>query len=164
MDVAAEGRMAIAADPTGAVFGVWQAGNHFGTALVNEPGAISWNELATRDVDAARRFYSAVFGYEWEDMDTGEGGPRYATFAVGGRAVGGALQMNDSWPAGVPAHWMPYFVVADTDQAAATVQRLGGTVNTPPMDSPYGRFAVVADPQGGVFSIIQLLPDQAQQQ
>jgi uncharacterized protein len=156
MDVMGEGRMAVATDPTGAVFGMWQPGGHSGASLVNEPGTISWNELATRDLAAARRFYGAVFGYDWADVDTGEGGPLYATFVVGGRSVGGAMQMNDQWPAGIPSHWMPYFAVADADEAVAAVERLGGRVNVPPMDSPYGRFAIVADPQGGVFSVIDL--------
>jgi predicted enzyme related to lactoylglutathione lyase len=160
LDVMDQGRMAIAADPTGAVFGLWQAGEHAGATLVNEPGTVSWNQLETRDLDAARRFYTAVFGYRWEDVDTGQGGPPYATFAVQDRPVGGALQMDDNWPAEIPAHWMAYFAVADTDQAVATVQRLGGSVQMPGMDSPYGRFAVVSDPQGGVFTVIRL-PDRA---
>ncbi len=154
LDVGAEGRMALATDPTGAVFGIWQAGNHTGASLVNEPGALSWNELATRDLDAARRFYSAVFGYGWEDVDTGPEGPPYATFSVGGQAVGGAMQMGDQYAAEVPSYWMPYFGVADPDAATATGQRLGGSVMMPPTDSPYGRFAVLRDPQGGVFTVI----------
>src|SRR6266567_488224 len=68
-DVMDQGRMAMAADPQGAVFGLWQAGRHFGSALVNEPGTICWNELMTPDLEATRRFYSAVFGYDWEDID-----------------------------------------------------------------------------------------------
>ncbi len=155
MDVMDQGRMAVAIDPTGAVFGLWQAGRHHGASLVNEPGTVSWNQVETRDLDAARRFYSAVFGYSWDDVDTGPGGPAYATFSVQGRVAGGALKMDDSWPANIPAHWMPYFAVADTDAAVATVGRLGGTVQLPPMDSPYGRFAVVSDPQGGVFTVIR---------
>jgi len=76
MDVMSLGRMAVATDPTGAAFGMWQAVDHIGSSLVNEPGAVTWTELATRDLDAAKRFYSAVFGYGWDDFDTGEGGPR----------------------------------------------------------------------------------------
>jgi predicted enzyme related to lactoylglutathione lyase len=156
VDIGAEGRMAVAADPTGAVFGVWRAGNHFGAALVNEPGAISWNELATRDLDAARRFYSAVFGHGWEDVDTGEAGPPYATFSVDGRAVGGAMQMTADWPAEVPSHWAPYFAVADPDDAVKRAVDLGAQVTLPPTDSPYGRFALLRDPQGAVFDVIRL--------
>jgi predicted enzyme related to lactoylglutathione lyase len=162
MDVMDQGRMAIASDPTGAVFGLWQAGKMPGASLVNEPGTLSWNELATRDLDGARRFYAAVFGHGWDDVDTGEGGPPYATFSVQGRSVGGGMQMDDSWPAQVPAHWRPYFTVDDTDAAVAAVGRLGGSVQMPPTDSPYGRMAAVSDPQGGNFSVIQSPPESAQ--
>jgi uncharacterized protein len=153
MDIMDQGRMAIASDPTGAAFGLWQPGAMPGASLVNEPGSVSWNELSTGDLQAAKRFYSAVFGYGWDDVDTGEGGPPYATFSVGGPGVGGAMQMD-----GLPPHWTPYFAVEDTDAAVATVRRLGGSVMMEPTDSPYGRFAAVADPQGGMFCLITLPP------
>jgi uncharacterized protein len=154
LDVMDQGRMAVATDPTGAAFGLWQAGLHTGAQLVNEPGTSSWNELNTRDLAAAKRFYTAVFGFTWEDVDTGAGGPPYATFAVEGRAVGGAMAMGEMFPAGVPAHWRTYFGVADPDAAAATTQRLGGSVDMPPTDSPYGRFTALRDPQGAVFTAV----------
>jgi predicted enzyme related to lactoylglutathione lyase len=156
MEVMGQGRMAIAIDPTGAAFGLWEAGAHFGAALMNEPGAVCWNELGTRDLGGARRFYSAVFGYEWEDVDTGEGGPEYATFAVEGRAVGGAYTMSDDMPAEVPPSWMADFAVEDADATVAKAEELGGGVNMPAVDSPYGRFAILRDTQGGVFSVIRL--------
>jgi len=162
MDIGAEGRMAIAADPTGAVFGLWQAGRHIGALLVNEPGAVSWHELATRDLDAAKRFYTAVFGHGWDDVDTGEGGPPYATFSVKASLAGGVVQMTADWPAGVPSHWVPYFSVADTDAVVKQAAELGGGVNMPPTDSPYGRFASLRDPQGAVFDVIRL-PEAPQQ-
>ena len=155
LDVMTQGRMAVASDPTGAVFGLWQAGEHVGATLVNEPGTVNWNELNSRDLATARQFYGAVFGYDWQDVDTGQGGPQYATFQVGGRDVGGALQMTDQWPAEVPSHWIVYFGVDDTDASVATIQRLGGAVLMPPTDSPYGRFAAVRDPQGAVFTVIK---------
>ncbi len=153
MDVMDQGRMAIATDPTGAVFGMWQAGAHVGASLVNEPGAIVWNELATRDLAAAQAFYTAVFGHGWE-VSSGEGGPPYTTFAVEGRMAGGALEMTGDWPAETPPHWTPYFAVADTDAVASSAQRLGGGLAAPPADSPYGRMAALSDPQGGAFSVI----------
>ncbi len=157
MDVMGEGHMAIAVDPTGAAFGLWQAGRHIGSVLVNEPGAPCWNELLTPDLEAARRFYSAVLGYQWQDLDTGAGGPSYSTFALdGGRPVGGAMQMADQVPAGTPPNWVVYFAVADTDATVAKNAELGGGVVMAPMDSPYGRFAVLSDPQGGVFSVIRM--------
>jgi len=157
MDVMGEGHMAIAADPTGAAFGLWQAGRHMGSVLVNEPGTACWNELVTPDLEAARHFYSAVLDYQWEDLDTGAGGPPYATFALGdGRPVGGAMQMTDQVPAGTPPNWLVYFAVADTDATVAKNGELGGGVSMAPMDSPYGRFAVLNDPQGGVFAVIRM--------
>jgi predicted enzyme related to lactoylglutathione lyase len=156
LDVMGEGSMAIAADPTGAVFGLWQAGRHIGARLVNEPGAVCWNELGTRDWDSARRFYSDVFGWEWEDVDTGPDGPPYAIFSVGGRSVGGSYVLGEQMPAEVPPNWMTSFAVADADAAVARTQELGGGVSMPAVDSPYGRLAVLRDPQGGVFSVIRL--------
>lgn len=158
MEVMGFGTMLVAMDPTGAAFGAWQAGSHTGAELVNEPGSVVWNELSTRDLGAARTFYSGVFGCGWEDVDTGEGGPGYATFSVEGRAVGGAMEMTEEWPAEIPAHWMVYFEVADTDRAVEDVQRLGGGVGVPPTDSGFGRFAVVTDPQGGHFTVMTSPP------
>ena len=153
MDVPPFGRMAIATDSTGAMFGMWQAGELIGSSLVNEPGAVTWNELGTRDLDAAKRFYSGVFGYGWEDFDTGEGGPEYATFTVEGRSVGGALR--EPLPDEVPAHWTPCFAVAGADATVDTAQRLGGAVVLAPIDSPFGRYAVLRDPHGAIFSVLQ---------
>lgn len=153
MDIPDNGRMLIASDPTGAVFGTWEARGMIGATLANEPGSISWNELTTRDLDRAQDFYTRVFGYEWQDVDTG-GGPVYRTLHVDGRAVAGSLQMTDEWPQEIPAHWMPYFQVADTDAAASEAERLGGAVSVPPEDSSFGRFAVLRDPQGAVFTVM----------
>jgi uncharacterized protein len=154
MDVMEHGRMLVAIDPTGAVFGAWEARSHTGASLVNEPGAVTWNELATRDLETAQKFYGAVFGYGGDDVDTG-GGPLYRTFSVEGRPVGGAMQIPDDWPSGTPSHWMVYFEVADVDAAASEAERLGGGVMEPPRDSPYGRWTVLRDPQGGVFTAMK---------
>ncbi|MDP8978075.1 MAG: VOC family protein [Actinomycetota bacterium] len=155
MDVMSQGRLLVAADPAGALFGVWQAGDLVGASVVNEPGSLVWSELATRDLAAAQVFYTQVFGHAWEPVDTGEGGPAYQVFSVDGRAVGGAMQMTADWPEQIPSHWMAYFAVEDTEAAAAAAQELGGTVRVPPTDSPYGRFAVLSDPQGAVFTVMQ---------
>jgi len=153
MQVAQYGHMLIGADPTGAVFGLWQPLEHIGSSLVNEPGGIVWSELATRDSDRAHQFYTDVMGWSWQDVDTG-GGPRYQTFAVEGRDVGGCLQMDASWPEAIPSHWMPYFAVADTDASILTAEAAGGVVSVPATDSPHGRFAVLLDPQGAVFTVV----------
>jgi len=154
MEIPTQGTMCWLQDPTGAAVGTWEAAGHPGAELANEPGAVVWNELATRDLAAAQSFYSGLFQYVWEPVDTGEGGPPYATFAVGGRAVGGGLQMTGEF-GDMPSHWMPYFEVADPDAAARTAERLGATVGVPPTDSPFGRFAVMTDPQGAVLTVMR---------
>jgi predicted enzyme related to lactoylglutathione lyase len=157
MSITDVGRMAMAADPTGAVFGLWQAGTHTGAGLVNEPGTFVWNELATRDLDAATKFYGDVLGLTAEDLETGESGMRYRTLHVAGNVAAGSLQIDDSWGEGTPAHWMTYFAVDDTDAAVAKAGELGGSVRVPATDSPHGRFAVLTDPQGGAFTVITMV-------
>ena len=150
-DVMDAGRMAVAADPGGAVFGIWQAGAHTGVGRANEPGTLCWNENHTRDFDRNKAFYQAVFGYDLGDI---EGATRYATLKLGGREVGGILGLDPSGPAEVPAHWETYFALADTDAAVAAVHAAGGSVIREPWDTPYGRMAILADDQGAEFSAI----------
>lgn len=155
MDVAAQGRMAVAQDPTGAFFGLWQAGEMIGAGIVNEPGGIVWNECMTRDAGAAQAFYTAVFGFAYTAM---EGEASYHTIdgAGPGNTIGGIGQLDAAVPAEVPPHWMVYFAVADADAAVAKVRAGGGTVLQEPFDTPYGRMARVSDPQGAVFSLAQV--------
>jgi uncharacterized protein len=153
-DVLGVGRMAVFADPGGAYFSVWQPQAHHGADLVNEPGALSWNELATRDIDGAKAFYAAVFGWDAETNAYGE--TSYSEWKLGGRSIGGMIAMNEQWPADVPSHWMVYFAVEDADAAVARAEELGGRVAVPPTDTPAGRFAVLNDPHGAVFSVIAL--------
>ncbi|MEA2288044.1 MAG: uncharacterized protein QOD55_41 [Solirubrobacteraceae bacterium] len=153
-DVLAAGRMAVFGDAAGAVIAVWQPLSHRGADVVNEPGTLCWNELAARDVQAAKRFYGTVFG--WQGDTTAYGDTSYTEWKLDGRTVGGMIEMNDQWPVEVPAHWMVYFAVEDTDAAAARATELGGKVPVEPADTPAGRFAVLNDPQGAVFSIIDL--------
>lgn len=150
LDVGPAGRVAVAVDPTGALFGLWQAGEHPGAAVVDEPGTVTWNELVTGDLERAQAFYSAVCGHTWADEHTGEGGPTYRTFALDGQIAGGAMQAPD----GVAAHWLTYFAVADTDAAVAATRRNGGVVRTPVTPTRYGPFAALSDPQGGPFAVI----------
>jgi predicted enzyme related to lactoylglutathione lyase len=156
MDVMDVGRMAVAADPGGAVFGIWQAQAHTGVGLANEPGSLCWNENISRAFDQNQAFYQAVFGYEYGDL-SGDG-YRYATLKVNGTEVGGIGESDPSTPADVPAHWSTYFGAADTDAAARAASAAGGRVIQPPRDSPYGRIAVVADDQGATFSLISPPP------
>jgi uncharacterized protein len=153
IDVLDAGRMAFLIDPTGAIVGIWQARKHYGAQLVNEPGTLGWNELATRDPEAAKVFYPAVFGWEpaaWEGSDT-----PYTTWNVDGESIGGMIEMDENWPEHVPPHWMTYFIVEDADEAAATTQKLGGTVLVAPFDaSGVGRIAVLTDPNSAAFSVM----------
>jgi predicted enzyme related to lactoylglutathione lyase len=152
MDVMEEGRLAVALDPTGAAFGLWQGGGTTGIGLANETGSLTWNEHVSWDFDAAKAFYRAVFGYEYQDV-SGDGF-RYAMLMVDGREVGGIGQYTAESPAGTPAAWSAYFGVDSTDAAVATAVDLGGSVVQPIRDSPYGRIGVVTDNQGAVFSLI----------
>jgi predicted enzyme related to lactoylglutathione lyase len=154
LDVLGAGRMAVFADAGGAVISVWQPQSHSGAAVVNEPGSLCWNELATRDIEEAKRFYAAVFG--WSADTNASGDTSYTEWKLGDRTVGGMIQMNDEWPAEVPAHWMVYFAVEDIDAATRKVEELGGRISVPPTDTPAGRFSVVNDLHGAVFSIIRL--------
>lgn len=152
MDVMEEGRMAIYADPTGAVFGVWQPKRHTGSRVTGEHGAMAWCEVNTRKGPEARDFYAGVLGLKGRQIE----GMEYWTLHRGEEAVCGVLQMNEKWPADVPPHWMAYFAVDDTDAALEKVKELGGVVCVPPFDTPYGRMAVINDPAGAALSIIQL--------
>ncbi|MBV9844441.1 MAG: VOC family protein [Kutzneria sp.] len=145
MDVMGAGRMTVATDPTGVRFGVWQPGQHRGALIVNEPGAVIWNDLATPDADRARDFYGTVFGVE-----TGrtQEGADYTMINAEGRDVGGIFTAD-----GVEPAWNVYFAVADTDATIRTAQGLGATVVREPVDTPYGRMATMRDPQGAAFSL-----------
>jgi predicted enzyme related to lactoylglutathione lyase len=154
MDVMSEGRMAIALDTAGAVFGLWQGGNTTGVGLADVPGTLSWNEQMSRDFHASKAFYQAVFGYEYQDMSAE--GFKYAALMVDAHEVGGLGEYPEGTPQETPAAWSVYFAVEDADAAVAKAAELGGTVVQPVRDSPYGRIGVVADNHGAVFSLIKL--------
>lgn len=144
------GRLAVATDPAGAFFSLFQAGpNHSGAQLVNEPGTVVWNELNVRDPEAVRPFYEAVFGWTTEHMPDMD----YRTVSVSGRAVAGVMTMGDDYPEGIPPHWLTYFAVEDCAATAARAAELGGNVAAGPMDTPIGPIAVVVDPTGAVFAV-----------
>lgn len=156
MEVLDLGTMAVFSDPAGAVFGIWQPNAFHGAALVNEPGALSWNELNTRDVAGAKEFYGAVFGWGFDDQDMGEAGT-YTTISLGGNPVGGILNMAERGvPEEVPAHWQVYFAVEDADATVAQATERGGSVMVPPMEVPAGRFSILTDPHGASFAVIAL--------
>jgi predicted enzyme related to lactoylglutathione lyase len=152
-DVLDAGRMALATDPTGAMFGLWQPGRHAGVGRVHEPGSLAWSEVNTRDSAVAGQFYADVFGYARRPLDSGDGFD-YTTFEVDGRTVCGMLGMGAGFQPDVPPHWMIYFAVADTDAAVDIARRQGGAAINGPFDSTYGRIAVLRDPGGAMFSVL----------
>ena len=149
-DVMNAGRMAFVLDPGGAAVGLWQAGQHIGATLVNETGTVGWNELVTADPAGSVGFYQQVAGMTTSVMEMGD--DKYTLFEVDGQMVGGTTPPQMP---GTPNHWHVYFMVADADATAAKASELGGTVLVSPFDTPVGRMAVVRDPQGAVFSIMQ---------
>jgi predicted enzyme related to lactoylglutathione lyase len=148
MEVGPMGTMVIALDPQGNPFGLWQSGVNTGVQIHNEPGALAWNEAAVDDPEAARAFYSAVFGFRFDEMP-GAGG--YSTFTNTDHPLGG---LGGHEP-GSPKGWTTCFSVADADAAVSAVEAAGGKVTMAPMDTEYGRFAVVDDPWGAPFSVMQ---------
>lgn len=156
MDVMDLGKMLVAADPTGAVFGVWQAQEFPGAGIVNEPGTLVWNELNTSDREAASTFYAEALGLETTAMEGDAQG--YYGLSVNGRTVGGLQPLREGAPPGTPSHWLVYFSVENTDRTVAKLSAEGGTVLKPPFDMVAGRMALVQDPQGAPFAVIAPQP------
>jgi predicted enzyme related to lactoylglutathione lyase len=152
MDVMDLGRMSVIADPTGAAFGIWQPGTHKGAALVNEPASLVWNELNTRDIEAPKPFYEAVFGWDADTAPMGD--VEYTTWQLGEKQIAGMIAMSEQVPDTVPAHWLAYFAVADTDATIEKAKELGGSLVFGPMDIPVGRFAVLSDAHGAIFGVM----------
>ena len=151
MDVGPLGRMAFGRDPQGNRFGLWQAGEHTGAQVFNEPGSLVWNEAAVEDPTAAQEFYSAVFGFTFTPIE-GMGG--YSTFATADRPLGGLRSITP----GAPKGWSVCFSVRSTDEAVATVEKSSRKVTMAAQDTSLGRFAVVEDRWGAGFSVMQELP------
>ncbi|MEU7425520.1 VOC family protein [Streptomyces sp. NPDC040750] len=153
IDAAEAGRLAIASDPAGAVFGIWQGAAHLGTAITGVPGTPAWNELLTVETESVAKFYATVFGYEEDPVV--DAGFDYVTLRLDGRPVAGLYGVGNALPRDRGSHWQTYFEVADTDAALRLVVELGGRVLRPAHDSPHGRVATVADPEGAEFSVVQ---------
>ncbi len=155
MDVMDQGRMAVFQDPAGVFFSVWQPRRHTGAELVDASGALSWTELMTTDIDAAKPFYASVLGVTTRDVDISDG-MTYTLLEVGGKSVAGAMQVDPA--TGSPSQWSVYFAVDDCDVTADKALELGGTQMMRD-DSPAGRLAFLTDPQGGNFCIIKPDPN-----
>ena len=161
-DVGPQGRMAIITDPSGAFFGIWQPGEHKGWEVEGVTGSVCWVELTSRNFDAARRFYTDVFGWTATKSEVSTPDIEYWTFSLGeGQSFAGGLQAPPQMPAEVPSYWQPYIAVDDADATAAKARDLGGSIMVEPADIPQtGRFSIIGDPHGGVFGILQPLPQQ----
>ncbi|MBX5470228.1 MAG: VOC family protein [Thermoleophilaceae bacterium] len=150
-DVFTAGRMAVIADPQGGVLQLWQPGDHPGSALVNVPGAFTWNDLTAPDPHAAARFYGDLFGWEFEEMPVGDGSV-YLVIRNRGRSNGGIMSQPEEL-AGAPPFWNVYFGVEDVRGATSKAESLGGSLLAGPIEVPEGEFAVLRDPQGAPFSV-----------
>ena len=180
-DVMDAGRMAVCTDAEGAVFCLWQAGRHIGARVVNEPGSLNFNDLYSRDVETAKRFYGSVFG--WETLELGGGFqawtlPGYADFLerddpdlrtrmgeldapAGFEDVVASLSAIVDDEADGSPHWGLTFAVDDADAVAKKAEELGGTVVVPPFDAPWVRMTVISDPQGATFTASKFVPENA---
>jgi uncharacterized protein len=151
------GRMAVFQDPTGAFISVNQQQKHPGAELVNEVGAWTWNNLMTRDVDAAKDFYGRVFG--WEATHNEEAPPNILMWQVDRQrwpeGLGGVMGITEDLPADMPSHWQVYFIVESMDEAIEKATSLGAKVGFGPVDAPVARLATLVDPQGAVVSILE---------
>lgn len=146
--------MAVVADPSDAVIGMWEPNVHRGFGLMDEPGAPAWFELHTLDYDAVIPFYESVFGWTIEVMSDSPGF-RYSRLVVDGQPMAGIMDATGHMAPGVPSHWQVYFEVADLDAAAATIAELGGQVLMDPHDSPFGRLGAFADTTGAMFKLVE---------
>jgi predicted enzyme related to lactoylglutathione lyase len=179
-EVMEAGRMAVCSDPEGAVFYLWQAKQHKGARIVNQPGSLNFNGLNTRHAEAAKSFYGSVFG--WETLSVGGAAemwrlPGYGDFLEqsdpglrermaetagapeGFEDVVAALNPITENQPEVPAHWSVTFAVDDADATAETAADLGGEVVVPPLDAPWVRLTVITDPQGATFTASKFVPE-----
>jgi predicted enzyme related to lactoylglutathione lyase len=148
-DVLDAGRVAAIRDPTGAIVSLWQARSRIGATLVNDSGALCWNELATSDVERAKSFFGELLGWEYETDESG-----YVSVKNAGSLNGGMREQTEQ-ERHVPPTWLPYFTVDSADESARQAVQLGGRGLLPTAEWPRGRYAVIADPQGAAFAVFE---------
>jgi len=147
------GKLAFIRDPTGAEVGLWQQGNHFGAELMQDYHCCSWNELLTRDIEAARDFYGRLLGWDFADYPSSFA--KSYVVSQHGEETSGLLQMDERW-GDMPPRWMVYFAVQSVDLSVDHVRQLGGFVTIHPLDIPEGRFSMVADSQGAMLDLVEM--------
>ena len=155
-DAMDSGRMAIAQDPTGAFFSVWEPRSHTGAQVFGEPGALAWTELYTHDTTSASRFYESLFGWSVNVKPGAVGSTdEYFEFHIGGRSATGMLAIKEEWGE-VPPYWSIYFAVADLDDAIERAKSMGAREVMPPMEvEGVGRFVPLQDPQGAYVNFME---------
>jgi uncharacterized protein len=151
-DIPGSGREAIITDGGGARVCLWQAAGYPGARIVNETGTWTWSDLATRDPAAAEAFYTGLFGWSFQQL-----APGYWSISMGDLLIGGMRTMDED-PPETPPSWLPYFVVADADEAPGRVAELGGAVIVPIREVPGGRFLLAADPAGAILGLLEMGP------
>ncbi len=153
MKVMEAGSMAGIQDNAGAHLMLWEAGEHIGASLVNTVGAMGWNEMYSNDLEKAKEFYTGLFGWTFEKMPEHD---NYEVIKNNGRSNGGAMKIQEDWPE-MPSIWMVYFTVENLDKTMESVKKHGGSVKNGPMEAKgVGRFAVIEDPTGAVFTTIEM--------
>jgi len=152
-DVGDQGRIAVFQDPAGAFISGWQP-TVMGGFQTQGSNAFSWGELSARGLEKALPFYEKVFG--WASKSTGDDTLPYTELQVDGQSIAGAIEMNPMVPAEMPSYWLTYFGVDDVDRAFKTAIDAGARELMPPEDFPGGRFAIVTDPQGAAFGLMQM--------
>ncbi|MBH5336096.1 VOC family protein [Streptomyces pactum] len=160
MEVGDFGSMLLAREPGGTTFGAWQANRHEGFGAYGQPGAFAWAEVYTREPERTDAFFPAVFPYRLKRM--ADEHIDFKVFQLGDTPVLGRMRMGEEFPPEVPPYINVYFGVADCDAAVAAATGNGGTLLAGPMDTPFGRFASVRDPQGAPFSVIDLSAAQGE--
>ena len=147
-DVMDVGRMGVIQDPQGAFFLVWEPKAHIGAPLVNAPGALAWNELATPDLEASTKFYSELFGWELEDIE-GSDTPYKVIKRQDGGANGGMRPAQEN----EPPYWLVYFGTDDIDAKVKQASEHGASTIMDTTDIGMGKIAILQDPQGAVFAL-----------
>lgn len=148
-DVLDAGRVAAIRDPTGAIVSLWQPRSRPGATVVNDVGALCWNELATTDVELAKSFFGELLGWEYETDDRG-----YVWIRNVG-SLNGRMRKQTAQERGTPPAWLPYFTVENADDATRKAEQLGGRARAPTTEVHVGHFAVAADPQGATFAVFE---------